>query len=92
MRRLRNVPAAKNLWIRKEGGFQDFLSIFFVSKCQKMSQGNTSVLRFRKIPLARKFMDRRWVSSKIFRRKFFVSKCRIFLQGNNSVLCFSNFF
>ena len=64
------ISGIEKAWIRKCGETQGCLSKIFVSKCQKNSQGNPSVLCFRKIPLARKFMDRRGVSIKIFRRSF----------------------
>ena len=34
-----------------------FLSIFFVSQCPKILQGNRSVLCFGKFPVAKKFLD-----------------------------------
>ncbi len=39
--------------------YQDFLSTFFVSQCQKNSQVNLSLLFFRKIPVAKKILDKR---------------------------------
>ena len=66
-------------WIRQGEVSRSSVEKFFVSKCQKISHGNFSVLCLRKSPVAKKFMDKREGSGgiKIFCRKAFVSHCRL---------------
>ena len=55
----RKSPVALKFMDKIGGSIKIFSRKFFVSKCRKISLGNSSVLRFRKILVAKMFTDKR---------------------------------
>ena len=76
MLRLRKFPVAKNS-MDNRGVSKFSVEVLFVSICQRLSQGNSSLLCLRKFAVAKEIMDKRAGGYQDFPSKVsFVSECR----------------